>query len=862
MIPHLTLNWRLWLIRLLCWLAVPLLFFLIMSPLSDAFNLIFRQVSALGGGYAGGYCIAPILILLSPGLIQWLILRRLLPGPHPSFAVWLLMTALAAALSWIGAFFFLLSFMSRTTPATETANLIDQAIGYALVGAGLGFFVGGAQKLLLAQRDSEIAPGWIRLNMSSWAVTPFFFFVLLPFMLRSAPLPVLDDAPVTTICHAAPTPGPTWAAVSDSPSFRFALSESPDQPGLKWLASTPPELHLHEVKSVAFSPDGRTLAVAGDEMILLDVASGVVTMTFPFHPGSVTAVAFSPDGRMIASHYGWDGLTVLYDVTNGAILASLPGQAGLNGPIAFSPDGQTLATGSGSTIILWDMAGRTQQAILTAHAGPVTALSFSPDGQALASGGADAAIIVWNVKQGTVLNTLRGHAGEITSLAFSPGGQMLASSNDNPAERGVRLWAWKVYGGRQINKLLGHRAGAVAFSPTGQVVIGSDDNFILWQPTTGQRARSSDKQIGGIHALAISPDGQTVATAGSPGLVLWEINTGKIRAGYGFYGVPTDIAFSSDGATIASSSRGRSWSNSLKLWQTTVNKLLPLLQCNAGSVETVAFSPDGRMFAAFDRTGLISLRHLANGALQATLEVADPHLATPTPKSQMEAESNAGKSLWSATGEMTLVASPSIATDLAAITASPDGKWVAASDYRNTIFLWDAASGNLSAELQEHDDTVYIHALTFSRDGTLLATADVEGFVKLWSVPEGRLLAALPGHFEGLYLLAFSYDGQFLAGAGGTTAIPIWRVANHSLFTVLNGHTNTVSAIAFGPNSWLLASAGEDNAIRLWTMTTQKEIFQITVESARWAALAFSPDGSKLASLQLNGVIDLWQVIP
>ena len=281
--------------------------------------------------------------------------------------------------------------------------------------------------------------------------------------------------------------------------------------------------HTNWVRSLAFSPNGRTIASgSGDGTIRLwNVATGLHNRTLKGHSAQVTSVAFSPNGRTLTST-SEDNAVHLWNVVTRTHNRTLKGHTTFVRSVAFSPDGQTLASGSAdATIRLWNVATGTYRRTLAGHTDWVNSVAFSPDGAMLASGSADATIRLWNVATGTHTRTLAGHTDWVNSVAFSPDGAMLASGS---ADATIRLW--NVTTGTTKWTLKGHAdwVRSVVFSPDGKALASaSDDRTIrLWSLSTGKHKRTLTGHTGQVFGVTFSPDGTTLASASADRTIrLW-----------------------------------------------------------------------------------------------------------------------------------------------------------------------------------------------------------------------------------------------------------------------------------------------------------------------------------------------------
>lgn len=616
---------------------------------------------------------------------------------------------------------------------------------------------------------------------------------------------------------------------------------------VRHLANLEPD--VGRALSVAWSPEGTRLAVAGKDGLVVLTARGRPLWEDRRVDSFVYSVAWSPDGSRIARSGQRSALRV-HHAESGDVLAE--SSAPTANALSWSPEGQVLAAGGDDRRIhVYEGATLRELQVRSGHTRILWDVSWSPDGRRIASASEDCTVRIWEPEREDPIFEGVEHRGWVYQARWSPDGRVLASAS---SDRTVCLWEGRFF--EPLELLIDEQRASfrsVAWAPDSRhLATGTEDGeVVLWDVASMRLLGRLASHGHAVHALAFSSDGAQLASAAGDGKVcLWDTaDLLKRRAPATAYkrepfdederpswentkgggdgclgGVEIDqlcggagaVAFSGDGYRLfvggpGGSLQAMSVARGVVGWERS--------GLHRGALQSLALSPEGERLASTGEDGIVRILASDDGSLLCQAKVCEG-------------------------------AAPDVCW-------SPDGQRLAVACRDRHVRVIAAPSGREILTMPAETDA---NTIAWSPDGTLLASGHDDGSVLLWDAAMVRLRRLFRHRTRLVWCVRWSPDGRVLASAGYDGSIWLWDPLSSGEPRRLTGRSTQVNHLAWSPDGLRLAAGfgSGDRTVRIWNARTGAAVITYRLPEQWTWRLAWSPGGALLASSHDAGVCRLW----
>jgi WD40 repeat protein/nucleoside phosphorylase len=409
----------------------------------------------------------------------------------------------------------------------------------------------------------------------------------------------------------------------------------------------------------------------------------------------------------------------------------------------------------------------------------------------------------------------------------------------------------------------GDSVRAVSYAPDGKTLAsaGSDGIIKLWDISSGACAMTLEGHRDSVWSVSYAPDGKTLASGGYDDTIkLWDISSGVCAMTLeGHCNSVTSVSYAPDGKTLASGSDD----DTIKLWDISSGACTMTLEGHRDLVWSVSYAPDGKTLASGSDDDTIKLWDISSGVCTMTLEGHRNSVRAvsyaPDGKTLASAGSDGTIKLWDISSGVCTMTLEGHRNSVRSVSYAPDGKTLASGGYDNTIKLWDISSGVCAMTLEGHRD--WVRSMSYAPDGKTLASGSDDNTVKLWDVSSGMCLMTLKGHSDWVTSVSYAPDGKTLASGSEDDTIKLWDISSGMCLMTLEGHRDWVTSVSYAPDGKTLASGSDGGTIKLWDISSGA--CTMTLEGHRdsvWS-VSYAPDGKTLASGSDDNTIKLWDTL-
>lgn len=563
------------------------------------------------------------------------------------------------------------------------------------------------------------------------------------------------------------------------------------------------------VSSVAVSADGKWLATAAKDNVvrIWDAASGQPVKELPGHTGAVSGLQFSPDSSKLASGSADKSLRV-WDVAGGSLFAQAE-TANEISAVAWVLGGKQLASGGGDALIrLWQLPTQadgalTQTKEIAGHTQPVTSLeAFPADGKQLLSGSRDGSVRHWSVESAKQVRQM-DHGAPVLGVDVAPNGKIFASAGGNSA----RLW--NAEKGQQLAELKGRHQDRTQIGQSEQALGFAKNEVAYWKTTADGAAKAQtakadtvkkatdavatvDKGLAEKKGLLEKVTDENVRPAA--GDAVKKAEAAKHTADLGLRAAEIAVK-QADQAVSAAKGGSEAAAAALTKAEAGIEQAKKALAESEKPIRAVAFAPSGLAVAT---SGDDQITHT-----------------------------------WSTETGAGFDSFPSQLGSVQMLAYTADGRLVSGAGKNGAVVWRSGPNWTLARTLGSGDEksplTNRVLALDFSADGQMLATGggspSRSGEVKIWRASDGSTIREItPSHSDSIFSLDFSPDGKSLATASADKFVKVFDTGSGKLIKQLSGHTHYVLGVSWRADGRTLASSGADKAVKLWAFPAGDQI--------------------------------------
>lgn len=697
-------------------------------------------------------------------------------------------------------------------------------------------------------------------------------------------------------------------------------------PDINWQA---PSLNSQAIYALSVTADGQTAAAGrSNQIFIYDLPTGGLATQLvdpelaalkngdqpfykspPAHRDLVHALAFSPDGSLLASGDYREVKLWQRDLNAPRVQVA----AGEEARLAVSPDGKWLVTGGkDQQIKLWNLADGTAGPVGTGHTGPITAVAFATDSLKLFSASEDKTLRMWNAADGKQIAQV--DAPEVVrTIAAHPAGKLLGT---NGPSNQIQLWqiaddGMSLAAGKGIPGPT-QPVACVAFTgPTGvEIVSGAADGQIgIWNIESGAAVRAMNHGAPVI-SLAVTPDGQKVASIAGTSVRIWNYADGKqlaemkgdVRAQRLAAKITADDVdakarvATADAGVKAAETEQKTREEGLKKAQeakAAAEKAVPEAESKLKEAMMKATEAQTALDAKKDDPALQKAKADADKVVtdaQAALKTANDNKTAADRSAEAAAKGvqtglaalEQAKGTVTQTQEkakqvaeqLTAAQTASTATEkpFKAVSFSRDGKLLAVAGEDQLIHTYAVDGSPLNVV---SGNTGPVLGVSWG-PGLELASISADQSARVWNLsPAWKLVGRLGPQMEGklgssvfadrVTALAFSPDGKLLATGGGDPSrsgeLMLWDVAERKIVKEFkDAHSDVVLGVEFSLDGSMLVSCAADKFVKVFDVVSGNPLKSFEGHTSHVLDAGFRGNGVIVASVGADNALKVWSL--